>query len=49
MTAATIGLALVPAEDEPDKALAVTKVAGLTALLVLAGALVFLRGRRRRA
>jgi uncharacterized protein (TIGR03382 family) len=49
VTAATIGLALVPAEDEPNKLLAVTKVAGLTALLVLAGAAVYLRGRRRRS
>ena len=47
VTAATIVLALIPAEDEPDKALAVTKVAGLTALLVLAGAAVYARGRRR--
>jgi hypothetical protein len=47
VTAATIGLALVPAEDEPNKLLAVTKVAGLTALLVLGGAAVYLRGRRR--
>jgi uncharacterized protein (TIGR03382 family) len=49
VTAAAIGLALVPAEDEPNKMLAVTKVAGLTALLVLGGAAVYLRGRRRRA
>jgi hypothetical protein len=49
VTAAAIALALVPAEDEPNKVLAVTKVAGLTALLVLGGAAVYLRGRRRRA
>jgi glutamate:GABA antiporter len=42
-------LALIPAEDEPNKALAVTKVAGLTALLFLGGAAVYLRGRRRQA
>jgi glutamate:GABA antiporter len=48
VTAAAIVLALVPAEDEPNKALAVTKVAGLTALLVLGGAAVYLHGRRRR-
>ena len=47
VTAAAIVLALIPAQDEPDKVLAVTKVAGLTALLVLAGAVVYLRGRRR--
>jgi len=49
VTAASIVLALVPAEDEPNKVLAITKVAGLTALLVLGGAAVYLRGRRRRA
>ena len=49
VTAAAIGLALVPAEDEPNKLLAVTKVAGLTALLVLGGAAVYLGGRRRRS
>ena len=48
VTAAAIALALVPAEDEPDPALAVTKVAGLTALLVLAGAAVYVHGKRRR-
>ena len=49
VTATTIALALVPAEDEPDKVLAVTKVAGLTALLFLGGTAVYLRGRRRQA
>jgi hypothetical protein len=49
VTGAAIVLALIPAGDEPNKALAVTKVAGLTALLVLGGAAVYLRGRRRRA
>ena len=33
-------LALIPAEDEPNKVLAVTKVAGLTVLLLLGGAVV---------
>jgi amino acid transporter len=46
-TAGTIGLAMVPAEAEPDKLLAVTKVVGLSVLLVLAGAGVYLAGRRR--
>jgi amino acid transporter len=49
VTAATIVLALIPAEDEPNKVLAVTKVAGLTALLFLGGTAVYLRGRRRQA
>ena len=40
-TLLTIGLALVPAEDEPNKMLAVAKVVGLTLALVLAGAIVY--------
>jgi hypothetical protein len=48
-TAATIGLALIPAEDEANKALAVTKVAGLTGVLLLGGAAVYFTGKRRRA
>jgi glutamate:GABA antiporter len=47
-TAISIGLALVPAADEPNKVLAVTKVAGLTVLLVLAGAVVYWMARRSR-
>ncbi len=49
MTAVAIGLAMIPAEDEPNKVLAVSKVVGLTALLLLGGALVYVTGRRRRA
>ena len=48
-TVISIALALIPAEDEPHKVLAVAKVAGLTILLVAAGALVYWRGRWRRA
>jgi amino acid transporter len=47
-TAVSIVLALIPAEAEPDKLLAVTKVAGLTILLVASGAFVYFLGRRRR-
>ena len=47
-TSLAIGLALVPAPDESNKALAVTKVAGLTILLVLCGAMVYWANRRRR-
>jgi glutamate:GABA antiporter len=47
-TSISIGLALIPAADEPNKILAVTKVAGLTLLLVGAGALVYYLGQRRR-
>ncbi len=46
-TSLTIGLALIPAPEEPNKVLAVTKVAGLTIVLVLCGALVYRAGRRR--
>jgi amino acid transporter len=48
-TCVSIGLALLPAADEPNKVLAVTKVAGLTILLVAGGALVYCLGRRRQA
>jgi amino acid transporter len=47
VTTVSIVLALIPAEDEPDKLLAVTKVAGLTILLVAGGALVYFFGTRR--
>ena len=49
-TLLTIGLSLVPAADEPHKALAVTKVLGSTLLLVGGGVLVFWRsGKLMRA
>ncbi len=47
VTSVTIVLALIPAEDEPNKLLAVTKVSGLTILLVAGGALVYFMGGRR--
>jgi glutamate:GABA antiporter len=46
-TIGSIGLALIPAEDDPNKVLAVSKVAGLTLLLLASGALVYGLGRRR--
>lgn len=46
VTTVSIGLALIPAADEPNKALAVAKVAGLTILLVASGALVYFLGTR---
>jgi amino acid transporter len=49
VTAVTIGLALIPAEDEANKVLAVSKVAGLTGILLLGGAAVYFTGGRRRA
>jgi glutamate:GABA antiporter len=47
VTAAAICLALVPAEDAPNKVLAVTKVAGLTLLLLLGGTAVYFSGKGR--
>ena len=47
VTIVSIALALIPAADEPRKLLAVTKVAGLTLLLVAGGALVYFLGTRR--
>jgi glutamate:GABA antiporter len=44
-TAVAIGLALVPGEDEPNKALAVIKVAGMTLALLALGALVYVAGK----
>jgi amino acid transporter len=48
-TAVSIGLALVPSADEPNKLLAVSKVGGLTLLLLVGGSLVYLHGKRSRA
>ena len=47
-TVGSIGLALIPAEDEPNKSLAVIKVAGMTALLIATGAAVYFTGIRKR-
>jgi amino acid transporter len=47
VTLVSIALALIPAHDEPDKLLAVAKVAGLTILLVAGGAMVYFLGTRR--
>jgi amino acid transporter len=48
-TAVSIVLACVPPDDEPNKALAVVKVVGASALLVAIGIVVYLIGRRRAA
>jgi glutamate:GABA antiporter len=45
-TTASIALSLFPAEDNPNKLLAVVKVVGLTAVMVGAGVAVYARGRR---
>jgi amino acid transporter len=48
-TVITIGLSVIPADDEPNKALAVFKTVGMTAILIAAGALVYAIGKRRQA
>jgi hypothetical protein len=40
-------LACIPADDEPNKTLAVVKVVGLSLFLVLVGVAVYVNGRRR--
>lgn len=47
VTLAAIVLACVPADDDPNKGLAVIKIVGGSAALVAAGALVYLLGKRR--
>jgi amino acid transporter len=47
-TAVSIVLAFFPAEDEPHKALAVTKIVGLTILSTGSGVVVYALGRWRR-
>ncbi len=46
-TTFTIFLSLIPQPDEPNKPLAVLKVVGLSALLVLMGAWIYWAGKRR--
>ncbi|MBV8366172.1 MAG: APC family permease [Candidatus Eremiobacteraeota bacterium] len=46
-TAASIVLATIPPDDEPNKALAVLKVLGLTAVMVAGGMALYASGRRR--
>jgi amino acid transporter len=48
-TVATIAVSLLPPPDEPNKALAVIKVVGLSALLVGIGVLLYWSGKRRAA
>ena len=49
MTAVALVLAFVPPEDEPNKTLAVVKIAGLTLLLVAGGLAAYWRSARRAA
>ena len=48
-TAVSIALAAVPPVDEPNKPLAVTKIVGLSLVLVTIGVVVYALGRRRAA
>jgi amino acid transporter len=48
-TIITIGLSVIPADDEPNKPLAVFKTVGMTALLIAAGMIVYALGKRRQA
>jgi amino acid transporter len=47
VTAVSIVLACIPADEEPNKPLAVVKVVGSSLLLVAVGALVYMNGRKR--
>lgn len=47
VTSFAIGLAMLPAADEPNKPLAVVKIIGLTAILIGAGWAVFARSQRK--
>ena len=48
-TIATIAISVLPPPDEPNKPLAVIKIVGLSALLVLIGVAIFYRPKIRRA
>jgi glutamate:GABA antiporter len=47
VTAVSIVLACIPPDEEPNKVLSVVKVVGSSAILVGAGAIVYVLGRRR--
>jgi amino acid transporter len=46
-TAVAIVLACVPADDEPNKALAVAKIIGLSAVLIAIGGAIYMAGKNR--
>lgn len=48
-TSITICLSVLPAEDEPNKTLAVVKIVGMTLVLLVAGVVVYALGKRRQA
>lgn len=46
-TAISVGLAMLPADDEPNKLLAVVKIMGLTAAMIGVGVVLYVTGRRK--
>jgi amino acid transporter len=48
-TVVTIGLSIVPSNDEPNKPLAIFKTVGMTLILIVAGAGIYALGKRRQA
>jgi amino acid transporter len=46
-TTVSVGLAMLPADDEPNKPLAVLKIIGLTAVMVAVGVGLYVVGRRK--
>jgi len=46
-TASAIVFAGFPADDDPNKVLAVVKVIGLTALMLFSGVAIYLLGRKK--
>jgi glutamate:GABA antiporter len=48
-TSITICLSVLPSDDEPNKTLAVVKVVGMTFVLLAAGVVIYVAGKRRQA
>jgi amino acid transporter len=48
-TIITIGLSVMPSDDEPNKPLAVFKTVGMTLILILVGIAIYMHGKRRQA
>jgi hypothetical protein len=46
-TTIAIGLAMLPADDEPNKPLAVIKIVGLSAAMIAFGVGLYVVGRRK--
>jgi hypothetical protein len=48
-TTITICLSVLPSDDEPNKPLAVIKIVGMTFVLLAAGVVIYILGKRRQA